>query len=216
MSNCSQNCWIDWNSAVLCFKTTCSQRGRPMNVCPICEASLSDQKSASSHRFLSQPITRNRRHFMAWNTILQIVNIGHFAIESESQTSSPIPKSESEGSSIRVRVTSHTSLWSTYELYSYRLLSTFFCTGTLTGIHEKVLDYKSSWESDPARGNQRGRLHLLSIFFWLSLHGGISPCFAWWNIEYRYRYRYRFGLRLPCGIWLPRRLVVKYFFHEYE
>ena len=20
MSNCSQNCWIDWNSAVLCFK----------------------------------------------------------------------------------------------------------------------------------------------------------------------------------------------------
>ena len=39
MSNCSQNCWIDWNSAVLCFKRLFHIRG--MNVCPICEASLS-------------------------------------------------------------------------------------------------------------------------------------------------------------------------------
>ena len=37
MFNCSQNCWIDWNSAVLC--STLSHRG--MNVCLICEASLS-------------------------------------------------------------------------------------------------------------------------------------------------------------------------------
>ena len=38
MSNCSQNCWIDWNSAVLCFKWL-SHKG--MNVYAICEASLS-------------------------------------------------------------------------------------------------------------------------------------------------------------------------------
>ena len=36
MSNCRQNCWIDWNSAVLCFKRLFLHRG--MNVC---EASLS-------------------------------------------------------------------------------------------------------------------------------------------------------------------------------
>ena len=39
MSNCSQNCWINWNSAVLCIKRLFPHRG--MNVCPICEASLS-------------------------------------------------------------------------------------------------------------------------------------------------------------------------------
>ena len=37
-SNCSQNCWIDWNSAVLCFKQVFPHRG--MNVCPICAAPL--------------------------------------------------------------------------------------------------------------------------------------------------------------------------------
>ena len=31
MSNCSQNCWSDWNSAL----------HRGMDVCPICEGSLS-------------------------------------------------------------------------------------------------------------------------------------------------------------------------------
>ena len=39
ISNCSQNCWIDWNSAMLCFKWLFLHRG--MNVIPICAASLS-------------------------------------------------------------------------------------------------------------------------------------------------------------------------------
>ena len=39
MPNCSQNCWIAWIYAVLCFKWLFSHRG--MNVCPICEASPS-------------------------------------------------------------------------------------------------------------------------------------------------------------------------------
>ena len=39
MSNCSQNCWIDWNSAVMCFQWlfhihVCMG----MNICLICEA----------------------------------------------------------------------------------------------------------------------------------------------------------------------------------
>ena len=38
MSNCSQNCWMDWNSAVLCFNVFLH---RGIIVCPICEASLS-------------------------------------------------------------------------------------------------------------------------------------------------------------------------------
>ena len=39
ISNCNQNCWIDWNSAALCFKGCFSHRG--MNICPNCKASLS-------------------------------------------------------------------------------------------------------------------------------------------------------------------------------
>ena len=35
----SNNCWIDWNSAVLCFKRLFSHKD--INVCPICAASLS-------------------------------------------------------------------------------------------------------------------------------------------------------------------------------
>ena len=78
MSNCSQNCWIDWNSAVLCFK-------RPfhtgiMNVSQICAASLGYHTLCKweigpvpittyscimyfngLHRFWSWPMTRNRR-----------------------------------------------------------------------------------------------------------------------------------------------------------
>ena len=42
MSNCSQNCWINWNSAVLCFKEVfhIQYTRRGMNVCLICEACL--------------------------------------------------------------------------------------------------------------------------------------------------------------------------------
>ena len=88
MSNWSQNCWIDWNSALLCFETTFSHRS--MNVCPICEASLSHytlcmgnlsgsnnrvyvfngwqkifflKEGSSPHRFWIRPTTRNRRLF---------------------------------------------------------------------------------------------------------------------------------------------------------
>ena len=39
MYDCSHNCWIDWNPAVLYFKRFSPQRG--MNVCLICESSLS-------------------------------------------------------------------------------------------------------------------------------------------------------------------------------
>ena len=90
MSNCSQNCWIDWNSAVLCFKRPFN---RGMSVCPICEAfskppyfvygkyslvpittymyftgwqkkKITPQKNASLHWFWSRPLTRNQRHFL--------------------------------------------------------------------------------------------------------------------------------------------------------
>ena len=40
MSNCSQNRWIDWNSALLCLKKK-KIHIRGMNVCPICADSLS-------------------------------------------------------------------------------------------------------------------------------------------------------------------------------
>ena len=38
MSSCSQNCWIDWSFAALCFKLLFYIMG--MNVCPICVGCL--------------------------------------------------------------------------------------------------------------------------------------------------------------------------------
>ena len=85
MSTCSQNCWIDWNSVMLCFKWLFPRRR--MNICLICEAYLRKfglvpitaytcitsftawqwkrlpKNSASPHRFGSWPMTRNRRLF---------------------------------------------------------------------------------------------------------------------------------------------------------
>ena len=88
MSNCSQNCWIDWNSAVLCFKwifhigvwtfatilCTCQNlvpRIQMYHVFP-CWQKKKDgwrKKNASPHWFWSRLMTRNRRLFGALNKL---------------------------------------------------------------------------------------------------------------------------------------------------
>ena len=47
--NCSQNCWIDRNSAVLCFKRLFHIG--VINVCPICEASFSHHTLYNYEKF---------------------------------------------------------------------------------------------------------------------------------------------------------------------
>ena len=86
MSNCSQNCWISWNSAALCFKRLFHIQCRGMNVCQICAASLSHYTLCMGnlvwfqepHMYVSHislvgktkrlqkrwPVTRNRRLFL--------------------------------------------------------------------------------------------------------------------------------------------------------
>ena len=94
MSNCSQNCWIDWNSAVLCFKKSFYIIGvwtfawfvRPLLATTLCMENLvpayamyhvfscwqkrfffkkmAKNKSASPHWFWSRPMTRNWRLFL--------------------------------------------------------------------------------------------------------------------------------------------------------
>ena len=104
MSNCSQNCWIDLNPAALCFKRLFHTGG--MNVCLICEASLSyhtlyiwnlvsaytcityfpvckkkdypqnKPKNASPHRFWSWQMTRNLSFFGGPNPVMFIFLTG--------------------------------------------------------------------------------------------------------------------------------------------
>ena len=85
MFNCSQYCWIDWNSAVLCFKWlynigvwTFARFVRPLLATILCtweiwsphiqcimyfpvgqKKKMAEKKSASPHRFLSWLMTRN-------------------------------------------------------------------------------------------------------------------------------------------------------------
>ena len=74
MSNCSQNCWIDWNSAVLCFKRlfhigvwTFARFVRPLLATILCvweyftgwqkKKITKKKQSVSPHRFWNRPMT---------------------------------------------------------------------------------------------------------------------------------------------------------------
>ena len=74
MSNWSQNCWIDWNSVVLCFKRlfhigvwTFAWFVRPLLATILYNGKFGPRAYSVSHislhRFLSRPMTRNLRLF---------------------------------------------------------------------------------------------------------------------------------------------------------
>ena len=89
MSNCSQNCWIDWNSAVLCFKQLSHWGMASISHYTLCMGNWSGsnnriymymyhvfhwlakkrlpkkkkKKSVPLHRYCGRTMTRNRRLF---------------------------------------------------------------------------------------------------------------------------------------------------------
>ena len=99
ISSCSQHCWIDWNSAVLCFKRlfhrgvwTFARFVRPLvatilgvweiwsphMTCTLYHIFLCWQKkpkNASPHRFWSRSMTRNWRLFLLalWKHMVGII-----------------------------------------------------------------------------------------------------------------------------------------------